>query len=64
MTPHVTRNDKTRSSNLDRRTTRQPGYAVSLGRRWLIERGFGWLVASKPAQCGRSSYEDQRKWTH
>ena len=48
VTPHVTRNDKTRSSNLDRRTTRQPGYAVSLGRRWLIEKGFGWLKQTGP----------------
>ncbi len=35
VAPHVTKNDKGRSSNLDRRTTRQPGYAVSLSRRWL-----------------------------
>ena len=39
VTPHVTRNDKGRTSNLDRRTTRQPGYAISLSRRWLIEKG-------------------------
>jgi hypothetical protein len=39
--PHVARNDKGRSSNLDRRTTRQPGYAISLSRRWLVEKGFG-----------------------
>jgi hypothetical protein len=38
VTPHVTRNDKGRTSNLDRRTTRQPGYAIRLSRRWLIER--------------------------
>src|SRR5271156_6663789 len=38
VTPHITRNDKNRSSNLDRRTTRQPGYAISLSRRWLIEK--------------------------
>jgi hypothetical protein len=43
VTPHVTRNDKGRRSNLDRRTTRQPGYAISLSRRWLVEKGFGWL---------------------
>ena len=43
VTPHITKNDKNRSSNLDRRTTRQPGYAISLSRRWLIEKGFGWL---------------------
>ena len=48
VTPHVTRNDKTRSSNLDRRTTRQPGYAVSLSRRWLIEKGFAWLKQTGP----------------
>src|SRR5579875_2726353 len=39
VTPHVTRNDKGRKSNLDRRTTRQPGCAVSLSRRWLKETG-------------------------
>jgi transposase len=43
VTPHITRNDRNRSSNLDRRTTRHPGYAISLSRRWLIEKGFGWL---------------------
>ncbi len=48
VTPHVTRNDKNRSSNLDRRTTRQPGYAISLSRRWLIEKGFGWLKQTGP----------------
>ena len=48
MTPHVTKNDKGRSSNLDRRTTRQPGYAISLSRRWLIEKGFGWLKQTRP----------------
>jgi transposase len=48
VTPHVTQNDKNRSSNLDRRTTRQPGYAISLSRRWLIEKGFGWLKQTGP----------------
>jgi IS5 family transposase len=48
VTPHVTRNDNNRSSNLDRRTTRQPGYAISLSRRWLIEKGFGWLKQTGP----------------
>jgi transposase len=43
VTPHVSKHENGRSSNLDRRTTRQPGYAVSLSRRWLIEKGFGWL---------------------
>jgi hypothetical protein len=25
--------------HLDRRTTRHPGYAISLSRRWLVEKG-------------------------
>ena len=48
VTPHVAKNDKGRRSNLDRGTTRQPGYAVSLSRRWLIEKGFGWLKQTGP----------------
>jgi hypothetical protein len=48
VTPHVTKNDNGRTSNLDRRTTRQPGYAVSLSRRWLVEKGFGWLKQPGP----------------
>jgi IS5 family transposase len=48
VTPHVAKNDKVRSSNLDRRTTRHPGYAVSLSRRWLVEKGFGWLKQTGP----------------
>jgi IS5 family transposase len=46
--PHVTKNDKGRRRNLDRRTTRQPGYAISLSRRWLVEKGFGWLKQTGP----------------
>jgi hypothetical protein len=48
VTPHVTKNDKGRSSNLDRRATRQPGYAISLSRRWLVEKGFGWPKQTGP----------------
>lgn len=33
VTAHVTNNDKGRTSNRDRRTTRQPGYAIGLSRR-------------------------------
>jgi hypothetical protein len=50
VTPHVARNDKGRRSNLDRRTTRQPGYAIGLSRRWLIEKSFGWLKQTGPLQ--------------
>jgi IS5 family transposase len=48
VTPHVTRNDKGRCSNLDRRTTRHAGYAISLSWRWLVEKGFGWLKQTGP----------------
>ena len=48
VTPHVTKNEKGRRSNLDRRTTRQPGYGISLSRRWLVEKGFGWLKQIGP----------------
>jgi hypothetical protein len=48
VTVHVTKNDKKRRSNLDRRTTRHIGYAISLSRRWLVEKGFGWLKQTGP----------------
>jgi transposase len=48
VTPHITKNDKGRRSNLDRRTTRHPGYAISLSRRWLVEKSFGWLKQTGP----------------
>lgn len=44
VTPHVQQNQsERRSSNLDGRTTRHPGYAMSLQQRKRIERIFGWL---------------------
>ena len=48
VTVHMTKNDKKRRSNLDRRTTRHPGYGISLSRRWLVEKGFGWLKQTGP----------------
>jgi len=45
---HVTKNDHKRRSNLDRRTTRHAGYAISLSRRWLVEKCFGWLKQTGP----------------
>lgn len=50
VTVHATRNNNGRRSNLDRRTTRHAGYAVSLSRRWLVEKGFGWLKQTGPLQ--------------
>jgi len=48
VAPHVEKNDNGRKSNLDGRTARQPGYVVSLSRRWLVEKGFGWLKQTGP----------------
>ena len=61
VTPHVTRNDKGRTSNLDRRTTRQPGYAISLSRRWLVEKGFGWF-GNRPAAPGQVARSGEVDW--
>ncbi len=48
VTPHVTKNENGRRSNLDHRTIRHAGYAISLSRRWLVEKGFGWLKQTGP----------------
>jgi transposase len=48
VTPHVTKYENGRRSSLDRRTTRQAGYALSLSRRWLVEKCFGWLKQTGP----------------
>ena len=43
VTPHVARNDTNRKSAIDGRTTRHPGYAVSMNKRKRVEEIFGWL---------------------
>ncbi len=48
VTAHVQKNEKGRRSNLEGRTTRHSGYAVSLSRRWLVEKTFGWLKQTGP----------------
>ena len=51
VTPHiainrvVSKTDRVRATALDRRTTRHPGYAVSLRCRKRIEEAFGWIKA-------------------
>ena len=39
VTPHITKNEKGRRSNIDDGTTRHPGYGISLSCRWLVEKG-------------------------
>jgi len=44
VTPHVACNVTRRGgSAIDARTTRHPGYAVSLRKRKLVEQAFGWM---------------------
>jgi transposase len=43
VTPHVAQNDNGRASAIDARTTRHPGYTVSLILRKRIEEAFGWI---------------------
>jgi transposase len=45
ITPHVTQFPDTprRSSAIDRRTTRHPGYEISQRKRKLVEQAFGWM---------------------
>jgi len=43
VTPHVTQNNTNRRSAIDERTTRHARYRVSLSKRWLVEKPFGWM---------------------
>jgi len=43
VTPHVAQNNTNRASAIDGRTTRHPGYAVSLRIRKRVEEIFGWM---------------------
>ncbi len=43
ITPHVSQNNRGRASAIDGRTTRHAGYRLSLHKRWLVEKPFGWL---------------------
>jgi transposase len=56
VTPHVAQ--KTKGSAIDARTTRHPGYAVSIRRRKLVEEPFGWAKTigglARPKLKGRA----------
>ncbi len=43
VTPHVAQNNKARRSAIDGRTARHEGYRMSLSKRWLVEKAFGWM---------------------
>ncbi len=42
-TPHVIQNNTHWRSAIDQRTTPHAGYVISLSKRWLVEKPFGWL---------------------
>lgn len=48
ITPHVAQHTTKRRSAIDGRTTRHPGYAMSIGARRSIERVFGWGKTTGP----------------
>ena len=56
VTPHVAQNVQPgrRESNIDKRTTRHPGYKISLIKRRVIEPIFGWL--KHPGRMKRARY--------
>ena len=43
VTPHVAQNTTHRSSAIDGRTTRHPGYQISQQKRKRVEQSFGWM---------------------
>jgi hypothetical protein len=43
VTPHVAQNTTNRSSAIDGRTTRHPGYQISQQKRKRVEQSFGWM---------------------
>jgi transposase len=45
VTPHVARRQH---GAIDERTSRHAGYAISLSKRWLVEKPFGWLKQIGP----------------
>jgi len=45
VTPHVARRQ---NGAIDERTSRHPGYSISLSQRWLVEKPFGWLKQIGP----------------
>ncbi|MCH9047296.1 MAG: IS5 family transposase [SAR324 cluster bacterium] len=61
VTPHVAQNDTNRRSAIDRRTTRHPGYSLSMNKRKRVEEIFGWLktvgLVRKTRHRGRERVE-------
>jgi hypothetical protein len=56
FTPHVSQNQSRRRGAIDGRTTRHRGFGISLSKRWLVEKPFGWMKSvgwiRRVKQCG------------
>lgn len=63
ITPHVAQHTTKRSSRIDGRTTRHPGYAVSQRRRKRIEEVFGWMKTVGLLRKTRHRGIDRVGWT-
>lgn len=63
VTPHPAQNTNGRRSAIDGRTTRHPGYAVSLRIRKRIEEVFGWVKSSAGLRKTRHRGLDRVGWT-
>jgi transposase len=63
VSPHVTQNTKGRRSAIDGRTTRHPGYVVSLRIRKRIEEVFGWVKTSAGLRKTRHRGLGRVGWT-
>lgn len=62
VTPHLTQYTGSRSSAIDRRTTRHPGYGESQSRRRHIEKIFGWLKQVGGQRRTRFRGRDRVSW--
>jgi len=62
VTPHVAQNQSGRRSGIDGRTTRHPGYAISLRIRKRIEEAFGWIKTVGGQRKSRFKGLDRVGW--
>jgi transposase len=61
-TPHVAQNNTSRRSAIDARTTRHPGYAISMMKRKRIEEPFGWIKTIGGLRKTRHRGRDLVEW--
>ena len=64
VTPHVSQNNKNRSSAIDNRTTRHAGYPVSQRKRKRVEEIFGWMKTVGMLRKTRHRGVDRVGWMY